>query len=291
MASATQVAVSGTEISYAGPFLKWAGGKGQLLTKLTPFFPATFNRYFEPFMGSAAVFFSLRRTLGEFPAILMDANAELVNCFKIVKAKPDDLIPLLRQHQTTHDAKTYYKIRGQSPGDLSELRRAARFIYLNKTCYNGLYRVNASGKFNVPVGSYKNPRIFDRDALLAASTALKGAHISRGDFSATRDLATKGDFLYFDPPYYSDGSGFTGYAVAASGKALFGAEEHLRLCCVAERLARVGCHVIVSNSDTEFIRQIYKKAGFRISAVTARRFINCNGDGRSPVSELVITSS
>lgn len=289
MASATQTAVRGTEANCAGPFLKWAGGKGQLLSQLSEFFPATFNRFFEPFMGSAAVFFSLRRSRGEFPATLMDANAELVNCFNVVKSKADSLVPLLRQFETTHDEATYYKVRDKMCSGLTDLRRAARFIYLNKTCYNGLYRVNSSGKFNVPVGSYKNPRIFDRDNLLAASRALAGAAVRQSDFSEVRNLAKKGDFVYFDPPYYSDDSGFTGYAVAASGKASFGAEEHLRLCHVAQRLSDAGCHVVISNSDTDFIRRIYRAAAFRIHTAKARRFINCNGDGRSAVSELVIT--
>jgi DNA adenine methylase len=168
------------------------------------------------------------------------------------------------------------------------LERAARFIYLNKTCYNGLYRVNKKGIFNVPIGSYPSPKIYDESNLNAASQALRKAALLSGNFSVVLKLATAGDFVYFDPPYYTESNGFTGYAVSVSGETTFGAIDHTMLKNCAEELDRRGCRVVISNSDTRFIRDIYKN--FRQEKVTARRFINCNGSGRQLVKELVITN-
>jgi len=275
----------------AEPFLKWAGGKTQLLAQLDPFFPKTFKAYYEPFLGSAAVFFHLRRTRGPFLAWLGDSNTELVNCYEVVRDKVDDLIPLLRQHQRKHDAEHYYHIRQVEPGRIAKVERAGRFIYLNKTCYNGLYRVNTRGRFNVPIGSYKNPRVFNEVSLRAASAALQGTTLNYGDFSTVLDVAEEGDLVYFDPPYHTETSGFTGYAVhavAALGGADFGADEHRRLAEVVKELHERGCHILVSNSDTEYIRHLYR--GFTLHVVQARRPINSNGSGRGPIAELVITN-
>ncbi len=161
-------------------------------------------------------------------------------------------------------------------------------MYMNKVCYNGLYRVNANGEFNVPMGSYKNPRIFEEGALYAASHALKGTNLLADDFSKVLDLAKPADFIYFDPPYYSDSGGFTGYAVTSAGSATFGAEDHWRLCEVVTELTERGCHVVLSNSNTDYIRQLYRD--FSIHEVLAKRAINRNGSGRGPVTELVITN-
>ena len=274
---------------YTGqPFLKWAGGKTQLLTQLERFFPTEWESYFEPFTGSAAVFFYLRRTRGDFPATLMDYNDELVNCFTVVRDDVDRLIPLLELHRDNHGKRAYYALRRKQPRDLPRVARAARLMYLNKVCYNGLYRVNANGEFNVPMGSYKNPRIFNENALHAASLALRDAELVADDFSNVLDLAKPADFIYFDPPYYTDSGGFTGYAVTAAGNATFGAEEHRRLCEVVKDLSARGCQVVLSNSDTDYIRRLY--CDFSIYNVFARRAINRNGSGRGPVSELVITN-
>lgn len=272
----------------AGPFLKWAGGKNRLLPQLEPFFPERIVRYHEPFVGSGAVFFYLRRTRGAFPATLLDSNAELINCFTVVRDRVDALLPLLRWHEREHSKRHYYAMREHDPGALTDLQRAARFIYLNKTCYNGLYRVNAKGQFNVPMGSYKNPRICDEAILRAASEALQGVTLLATDFSTVLDHAGSCDFVYFDPPHYTESSGFTGYAVAASGRAGFGAEEHRRLAEVVKELDARGCHVIVSNSDTAYTRHLY--TGFRLAVVRARRMINCNGAGRGLVDELVVSN-
>ncbi len=272
----------------AGPFLKWAGGKNQIFDQLLPFLPKKFASYFEPFVGSAAVFFNLRRIHGQFTATITDRNAELINCYEVIRDELSKLIPLLQTHKRYHDEKRFYRIREQAPSDLSSVERAARFIYLNKTCYNGLYRVNKSGKFNVPVGSYTNPTIFDEANLAAASIVLRGVKMQVGDFGAVLDCAKANDFVYFDPPYYTEDSGFTGYAVSASGAASFGADEHRQLRNVVDKLSDRGCHVVVSNSNTEFVRRLYR--AYASHEVKARRYINCNGAGRHPVSELVITN-
>ncbi len=272
----------------SAPFLKWAGGKTQLLAQLDPFFPQKISAYFEPFMGSAAVFFFLRRTRGDFPAWLNDSNPELVNCFQIMRDQVDALIPLLHDHRAHHNQTHYYRARAEVPAQLSELARAARLIYLNKTCFNGLYRVNARGQFNVPMGTYKHPRIFDEANLRAVSRALQNATLARGDFGAVLDQARAGDVVYFDPPYYTEANGFTSYAVAANGKATFGTDEQARLANIVAELAARGCIVVVSNSDTEFIRDLYR--GFNIHTVRARRAINSNARGRGLVNEVVITN-
>lgn len=270
------------------PFLKWAGGKTQLLGQLDRFFPGQFKAYYEPFVGSAAAFFHLRRTRTWFPAWLADSNAELVNCYQMVRDKAQTLIPLLKQHQHEHGKHHYYSVRGQNPETLTKVQRAARLIYLNKTCYNGLHRVNAKGEFNVPMGSYANPRVVDEEALKAAGKALRDTAFHAGDFSAVLDTAVAKDLIYFDPPYYTEGTGFTSYSVSASGKNVFGAEEHRRLLEVAKELNERDCHVIISNSDTEYIRRLYKS--FNIHVVHARRAINSNGNGRGTVTELIITN-
>ncbi|MBI4559192.1 MAG: DNA adenine methylase [Candidatus Hydrogenedentes bacterium] len=272
----------------AEPVLKWAGGKTQLLPRLQAFFPKQFGTYFEPFVGSGAVFFFLRRLYGSFPAELGDANAELINCYQVLRNELGSLIPAIEKHHDSHSLEHYYHVRRLDPTKLSSVERAARLIYLNKTCYNGLYRVNARGEFNVPVGSYKNPRIYDERSMAAVADALKGAQLKVADFSDVCDRAKARDFIYMDPPYYSETTGFTGYAVSALGEPRFGADEHRRLFQVATDLANRGCYVVVSNSDTFYIRRLYKD--FHIHTVEARRAINSNGAGRGPVKELVITN-
>jgi DNA adenine methylase len=276
------------DIVDATPFLKWAGGKNQIFDQLLPFFPNKFENYFEAFVGSGAVFFNLRRLHGHFPASLTDRNAELINCYKAIRDELAKLIPNLESHKRNHDEKRYYRIREQDPSGLSSVERAARFIYLNKTCYNGLYRVNRSGKFNVPIGSYSNPSVFDEDNLAAVSAVLNGVKLRVADFSAVLDSAKSNDFVYFDPPYYTEDNGFTGYAVSASGAASFGADEHRQLRNVVDELSDRGCHVVVSNSDTDYVRRLYRE--YKKNTVKARRYINCNGAGRHQVSELVITN-
>lgn len=274
------------------PFLKWAGGKTQLLAQLEPHLPQKFRAYYEPFMGGAAVFFYLRRTRGDFPAWLNDWNPELVNCYAILRDQVEALIPLLREHRAQHSKTHFYRVRALAPAELAPVARAARLIYLNKTCFNGLYRVNASGQFNVPLGSNKNPRIFDETNLRAVSAALQGVELRHGDFAAVLKLARARDLIYFDPPYHTETNGFTSYAVAASGRAQFGEAEQARLREVVVQLVRRKCHVLVSNSATSFIQNLYAEfAPARIHIVRARRAINSDARGRGLINEVLITSS
>lgn len=263
----------------AKPFIKWAGGKSQLLPKLSGLLPnkSQIERYFEPFLGGAALFFYLQHP----KSILSDSNAELVELYKAVQKNVEELICALKIHKNEHDY--FYKIRAQSLSELSPIQRAARFIYLNKTCFNGLYRVNSSGQFNVPFGRYKNPLISDADGLRAASLALKNAHIVHNGFESVLSQAKTTDFIYFDPPYdpITKTSSFTSYTAAK-----FGEEEQTHLANVYKELTDRGCMVMLSNSDTPLIRELYKD--FDIKEVQASRAINSNPNGRGKITELLI---
>lgn len=270
----------------ARPFLKWAGGKSQLLPVLRRFYPSTVATYIEPFLGGGAVYFDVQARRTPARALLADTNEELVNCFIVVRDSVDDLIELLHLHAERHRREPrahYYAVRDLTPDGLSPLERAARLIYLNKTCYNGLYRVNSRGQFNVPIGRYRNPPICDPDLLRRASAALQGVDLRVCDFAAWLDEAQPGDFFYIDPPYFplSKTANFTAYTHGG-----FGLEEQVRLAGFVRQLDARGCLVMVSNSDTQVIRDLY--AGFRITTVTARRAINSNGARRGPTNELVI---
>jgi DNA adenine methylase len=266
------------------PFLKWAGGKSRLLGQFAGLYPCQFAGYHEPFMGSAAVYFHLRGLRAPMRRVrLTDSNAELVNCYTAVRDVVESLIDSLAKHKRQHSPEHYYEVRAQSLAALDEVERAARLIYLNKTCYNGLYRVNRRGQFNVPMGSYKNPRIFDPDELRRASQALQNAEIEVAPFEAVARRARKGDFVYFDPPYHplSSTANFTGYTESA-----FGEQEQRELAHAFRALDRKGCKVMLSNSWTPFIRNLYK--GFRLVEVKAARAINSKAEKRGQVSELVV---
>lgn len=279
-----------SKASVPAPFLKWAGGKTQLLGQLAGMLPEKFDGYAEPFVGSAALFFWLRRERSSCAAALIDRNEELVNCYAVVRDSVDRLIPILGKLQAGHGKPHYYGVRRQRPESLSELERAARLIYLNKTCFNGLYRINSRGQFNVPIGSYKNPRIYDESALRAASAALGGVAVSCEDFAAVEDRVGAGDFVYFDPPYYpvSKTANFTAYALGSDGRASFGIDEQRRLADTFRNLDRKNCHAMLSNSDSERIRELYR--GYRIRVASARRAINCDGAKRGTTTEIVITN-
>jgi len=266
------------------PFLKWAGGKGQLLPQYNKFFPQTFNNYLEPFLGGGAVFFHLYSTGKITPdkkVILIDSNEDLINTYKVIQNRVDLLVAHLKSGKYVNEESVYYEIREWTPTNLVE--RAARTIYLNKTCYNGLYRVNKKGKFNVPFGRYKNPLICDKKNLKTVNRSLKGVKLIIGDFSKCLKYAELGDFIYFDPPYQpiSSTSNFTSYT-----KDSFGLEDQKRLADVFRELDKRKCKVMLSNSDTPFIRKLYKQ--FRIEVVRAKRYINSNPAGRGEVRELVI---
>jgi DNA adenine methylase len=282
------VGLSSIPVVDATPFIKWAGGKTQLLSQLAPSVPRAFRTYYEAFVGSGAMFFCLSRVQGQFPSVLLDLNPELMNCYQVVRDSVQGLIPTLHRHQQQHSKRYYYQVRDVDPESLGPVERAARFIYLNKTCYNGLYRVNSQGKFNVPMGSYKRPTILETEVLLAASRALHGADLREGDFSDILDEVTDNDFIYLDPPYYpiSRTSSFTGYVLSRKGRPEFGAGEHQRLAQFFKTLDKKGCKVLVSNSDCQFVAKLYE--GFRIERVQARRNINSDGSKRGSITELVI---
>lgn len=264
------------------PFLKWAGGKGRLIPQYQPFLPArdTFHTYYEPFLGGGAIFFHLlpRR------AYLMDINPELVNVYQQVRDNVERVIELLQQHKLRHCKTYYYEVRSHFSGTPAE--RAARLIYLNRTCFNGLYRENSQGHFNVPMGSYKNPQICHSDLLRAVSFALQGTRIEVRSFESLVDRVIKpSDFVYFDPPYYplSATSKFTSY-----NRDAFTEDDHIRLRDVFATLAQRGVPVMLSNSDCPFVRELY--TGFNIHTISAIRAINANTQRRGKITEVLVTS-
>jgi DNA adenine methylase len=273
----------------ARPFLKWAGGKRQLLPEIRKYVPREFGTYFEPFVGAGAVLFDLQHS----PAVINDANEELINCYRVIKSNPEELIRLAGKHEW-NDSKDYFeRLRAldRKPGlhMLSPEERAARVIYLNKTCFNGLYRVNGQGHFNVPYRKHdKTPQVVDPEVIRAVSGYLNGARveIKCGDFRGAVAGAGRGDFVYFDPPYdpVSKSAAFTGYASGG-----FGREQHGALKRVCDELTERGCQVLLSNSDTEFVRGLFRnRRRYAVREVGARRSINSVGARRGQVGELLI---
>ncbi|MDW7727644.1 MAG: DNA adenine methylase [Candidatus Methanoperedens sp.] len=264
-------------------FIKWAGGKTQLLSKFEKLYPLYFNRFFEPFIGSGAVFFYLKQLYPEKEMFLSDNNSELINCYEIVKNDLEQLIELLKEHRSKHNKEYYYSIRNMEITDLSNVELAARFIYLNKTCFNGLYRVNSKGKFNVPIGGYKNPRIFKESDLRNAKELLQGVELKTMPFEELINIAQKNDFIYLDPPYHplSQTSSFTSYT-----RTSFTEDDQVRLAEVYRQLDKKGCLLMLSNSYCDFILDLYD--GYRIEQVSAKRMINCNGKKRGAVDEAVV---
>jgi DNA adenine methylase len=267
----------------AGPIVKWAGGKSRLLDELLARSPDGFKRYFEPFVGGAALYFRLRPRA----AVLSDSNPDLINMYRCVAWHVEAVIKRLARHRQAHDGDYYYAMRERwnRPGGLpADVDRAAAFIYLNKTCYNGLWRVNSRGKFNVPLGRYDDPAIFDRLQLCAASRVLQRAELGVHHYADAVAAARAGDFVYFDPPYHplSDTAHFTSYTSSS-----FGADDQRELAAVARDLVRRGCAVLVSNSDTAFVRDLYR--GFRIETVDCARAINSKASARGPQRELIIS--
>ncbi|MGV8169054.1 MAG: DNA adenine methylase [Candidatus Nanoarchaeia archaeon] len=264
-------------------FVKWAGGKGQLLEQLEPLFPKKIDTYIEPFVGGGAVLFYVIKKHAPKEVIIVDVNEELMNAYEVVKNNVDELISKLKEHKSKHDKEYYYKVRAISPKNLNKVERAARFIYLNRTCFNGLYRVNSKGEFNVPMGSYKNPDVVQEDKLRIVSELLKNVKILCGSFESSLEIAKKGDFVYFDPPYYplDDKPSFTTYHHDE-----FLDKEHENLAKVFDELSKRGCLCMESNSDTNFVKNLYKK--YSMKTVMAKRLINCRAEGRGVIKEVVI---
>ena len=271
------------------PFIKWVGGKRGLLSQLLEKFPQKFENYHEPFLGGGAVFFELysKGLLKGKKVFLSDINAELINTYNVVKNNPKELINNLEDFKEKHTKEFYYKIREFDRQDnfdkLTNLEKATRFIYLNKTCFNGLYRVNKKGYFNTPIGSYKNPNIADRDTIMSANKALQNATILNQSFDKVIENANKNDLVYFDPPYYplNVTSSFTAY-----NENDFLDDKQKELLSVFEKLSKKDCFVLHSNSDTDFIKDLYKE--YDIGFVKANRFINSKSSGRGKINEVLI---
>ncbi|MDR0512866.1 MAG: DNA adenine methylase [Treponema sp.] len=271
------------------PYLKWAGGKRQLLEEIKKHIPYDIksHTYYEPFVGAGAVFFALKPQ----KAIINDLNSQLIFTYNAIKENVDDLIVLLKGYENKNNSQYYYEIRNadrdaQTFNVLPNTEKAARMIYLNKTCYNGLYRVNSSGFFNVPFGRYKNPVICEEILLRQISDYFNSNKITilNGDFECVLKTADKKSFVYLDPPYYSaDKTHFTSYQ--AEG---FGVQEQERLCYVVKELTVRGVKCLLSNSDSPFIRTLYGDEIFKIISVKAKRFINADSCGRGEVNEVLI---
>jgi DNA adenine methylase len=275
------------------PFVKWAGGKTQLLDRLDKLIPITFNRYFEPFLGGGALFFYLSTVKNlRFTAYLSDVNQELINAYRTVKSSIEELIDILQIYKTEYHKSPedfYYKLRDRFDfTNSTRIEKAARLITLNKTCYNGLYRVNSRGKFNVPMGKYRNPIICDSKNLRNASLMLRSleSHLYWEDYQKIlTDKAKEGDFVYLDPPYnpMTSTANFTGYTGTG-----FTEQDQEYLAETFKELDARGCKVLLSNSDTAYVRGLYVDHAKNIRRVTVRRSINSRTSKRVGHKELLI---
>jgi DNA adenine methylase len=273
------MAYSLLQLTPARPFLKWAGGKGRLIPQYESHLPRYFEAYHEPFLGGGAIFFHLLPK----QAILSDINPELVNVYRCVRDAVEDLIELLLEHQRQHCKEYYYFVRANP--SLNEIERAARLLYLNRTCFNGLYRENSQGHFNVPLGKYKDPRVCYPELLRPASEVLKTTQIDVQPFDAIATQVNKRDFVYFDPPYHpiSATSSFTAY-----NRYSFHQSDQIRLRETFGKLADRGVKVMLSNSDCPFIRNLYE--GFNIHTIYSSRAINSKAEKRGKITEVLVTS-
>jgi DNA adenine methylase len=256
------------------PFLKWAGGKRQLLDAILRRVPDPIDTYYEPFLGGGAVFFALSNRNTFRKAVISDRNSDLIDTYRGIRDHVEEVIRLLGK--MPYDRDFYYREREKNPSLLSRAERAARIIYLNRTCYNGLYRVNRRGRFNVPFGRYKQPTILDEPLL-------KRVSIRKADFSRAVAKAGPADFVYFDPPYYplSDTACFTAY-----DNCPFGPEEQERLARLIRDLKNRRVRALLSNSDVKGTRKLYR--GLRLERVLANRPINSRADRRGPITELLV---
>lgn len=263
------------------PIVKWVGGKRQLMFELLKNMPKSYNRYFEPFIGGGALFFELQPQNG----YISDMNKELINLYTVVRDDVYALIDDLNKHEVS---KEYFlKIRNldrsEKYNSLSDVKKASRFIYLNRTCFNGMYRVNSQGQFNVPFGNYKNPRIVDTENLINCSKLLKNTEICCADFSEILNKAQKGDFVYFDPPYVplNETSSFTSYT-----KDGFDLDMQFKLRDICDELDSMGVMFMLSNSDTKLVNELY--SNYEIKKVFASRAINANPNGRGKITEVLV---
>lgn len=265
------------------PFVKWAGGKRQLLPVIQKYLPKTFTTYYEPFVGGGALLFHLQPQ----KAVLNDFNEELVNVYRVIKENPQELVTDLKKHK--NNAEYFYAIREldrkKDFKKLSNIERASRVIYLNKTCYNGLYRVNSAGEFNSPFGNYKNPNVVNERTILAVSKYLNDNNITilRGDFADAVKNIKKNAFVYFDPPYHplSASANFTGYVQGG-----FDEQEQIRLRDLCIELDTKGVKFLLSNSATSFTKELYQT--FTVDYVKANRFVNSVAKKRAAIDEILV---
>ena len=263
------------------PIVKWVGGKRQLMFELLKNMPKSYNRYFEPFIGGGALFFELQPD----NAYIADMNEELINLYQVVRDNVDELVADLQKHDIS---KEYFmEIRNidrtEEYKNWSNIQKASRFIYLNRTCFNGMYRVNSKGEFNVPFGHYKNPRIVDEKNLINCSNLLQRTEIRHSDFSEILTKVQEGDFVYFDPPYVplNETSSFTSYT-----KDGFDIDMQFKLRDVCDELDSRGVNFLLSNSDTKLVNELYEN--YNIKKVFASRQINANADGRGKITEVLV---
>lgn len=268
------------------PFIKWAGGKGRMISHIAPRIPDKFGRYFEPFLGGGAVFFELSREKRIKRAILGDMNPELMNAYRTVKDNVEDLISELCEGGYSYTKENYLSVRKWDTEVLSDVRRAARFVFLNRTCFNGLYRVNRKGGFNVPFGKYENPVVCDAVNLRSVSAALSKTRLVEKSFDYVAREARAGDVVYMDPPYYplSGTSKFVSYTEGG-----FGLEEHTRLSIVFRQLADKGVTAILSNSFCPTTVSLYRD--FEILELTGSRNVGGPADYRQPVREIMVVAN
>ena len=274
------------------PFLKWVGGKRSISDDIVMLINKKFNKYFEPFLGGGAIFFELysRGLLKGKRVVLSDINSELINSYIVVRDKPLELIKRLSYYRENHNKDFYYKIRGMDRekgwvDKYSDVERASRFIYLNKTCFNGLYRVNKKGEFNVPMGVYINPNILDKDVILSCSKALHKVDIRVSGYKDLMVEIKKGDMVYMDPPYFplNRTSSFVNY-----DKSGFLEKEQEELYKFYRSLDKKGVQLLLSNSDTVYIKNLYKR--YKIDKIKVGRNINSNGEKRGKINEIIVTN-
>lgn len=269
------------------PFVKWAGGKRQLMSEIIKYKPKSYKNYFEPFVGGGSVFMELQNP----KTVINDFNTELINAYSSIRDNVDELIADLEKHKLNNSKEYFYELREWDRNGVletkSNVERASRFIYLNKTCFNGLFRVNSQGQFNVPYGNYKNPNIVNEEVLLADSKFLNrnGIKILHGDFEEAVKDAKREDFIYFDPPYapLDDTQNFVGYTLNG-----FGYAEQERLRDLFVKLDKKGCYVMLSNSYSTIIRDLYKEYSSTTKVIGASRNINSKAEGRGKVNEVLI---
>lgn len=264
-------------------FIKWAGGKYQLLSYITNMLPSKFNTYFEPFVGGGSIFFNLKNDHKITTSNINDMNTDLMLTYIAIWTQPDQLVQELDSGYYINNKERFYEIRNSYPVDAISI--AARFIYLNKTSFNGLYRVNSKNRFNVPFGNYNNPKILDETNIRLCSSLLQDTTMTNEPYDFIIDSIKKNDFVYFDPPYLpiSDTSAFTSYT-----KSNFTIDDQIKLSNVFKYLDDQGVHIMLSNSKTSKIEEMYKE--FNQITVPAKRSINCKGNKRGYVDELIITN-